>query len=141
MHRIGPPRDELHEQGSPSERSRAWLQLLQGEGRIAGKRFLSAHGADIGVRETLDVAKAYSDGHKPKMRVFVKEGPQDVEKLLLPANAESRLPMTAESGDRLHKKGGVPAPASSIRGRASARTRRRSSKDTRFPLTYQNERE
>lgn len=141
MHRIGPPRDELHEQGSPSERSRAWLQLLQGEGRIAGKRFLSAHGADIGVRETLDVAKAYSDGHKPKMRVPVKEGPQDVEKLLLPANAESRLPMTAESGDRLHKKGGVPAPASSIRGRASARTRRRSSKDTRFPLTYQNEQE
>ena len=141
MHRIGPPRDELHEHGSPSERSRAWLQLLQGEGRIAGKRFLSAHGADIGVRETLDVAKAYSDGHKPKMRVPVKEGPQDVEKLPLPANAESRLPRTAESGDKRHKKGGVPAPASSIRGRASARTRRRSSKDTRFPLTYPNERE
>jgi hypothetical protein len=75
------------------------------------------------------------------MRVPVKEGPQDVEKLLLPANAESRLPTTGESGDRLHKKGGVPAPASSIRARASARTRRRSSKDTRFPLTYQNERE
>jgi hypothetical protein len=140
MHRIGPPRDELQEQGSPSERSRAWLQLLQGEGRIAGRRFLSAHGADIGVRETLDVAKAYSDGHKPKMRVPVKEGPQDVEKLLLPANAESRLPMTAESGDRLHKTGVVPAPASSIRERVSARTRR-SSKDTRFPLSYQNERE
>jgi hypothetical protein len=124
MHRIGPPRDELHQHGSPSERSRAWLQLLQGEGRIAGKRFLSAHGADIGVRETLDVAKAYSDGHKPKMRVPVKEEPQDVEKLPLPANAQARLPRIAESGDR-HKTGVVPAKAG---------TQRRSSKDTGFPL-------
>src|SRR5205807_5286839 len=127
MHRIGPPRDELHAQGSPSERSRAWLKLLQAEGRIAGRRFLSAHGADIGVRETLDLAKAYSDGHKPKMRVPVKEGPQD-EALLLPAKAESRLPMTAESDDRSSKKTHiVPASASSIRGQAAARTRRRSS--------------
>ena len=141
MHRIGPPRDELHAQGSPSERSRAWLKLLQGEGRIAGRRFLSAHGADVGVRETLDVAKAYSDGHKPKMRVPVKEELQDVDKVLLPANAESRLARTAESGDRFHKAGGVPAPASNIRGRATAGTRRRSSTSTRFPLSYQNERE
>jgi len=141
MHRIGPPRDELHAQGSPSERSRAWLKLLQGEGRIAGRRFLSAHGADVGVRETLDVAKAYSDGHKPKMRVPMKEELQAVDNVLLPANAESRLPRTAESGDRFHKAGGAPAPASSIRGRATAGTRRRSSKSTRFPLSYQNERE
>jgi hypothetical protein len=79
MHRIGPPRDELHRQGSPSERSLAWLQLLQGEGRIASKRFLSAHGADIGVRETLDVARAFSDGRKPKMRVAVRQGSFDVD--------------------------------------------------------------
>jgi NTE family protein len=77
MHRIGPPREALHEHGTSTERSRAWLQLLQGEGQLAGKRFLSTHGADIGVRETLDVAGAYSDGHKPKMRVAVKEGPDD----------------------------------------------------------------
>jgi hypothetical protein len=87
MHRIGPPREELHEQGSSMERSRAWLQLLQGEGRIAGKRFLSAHGADIGVRETLDVARAFSDDHKPKMRVAVKEGPHGVDEGLQSANA------------------------------------------------------
>jgi NTE family protein len=87
MHRIGPPRDELYEHGSSTERSRAWLQLLQDEGQIAGKRFLSAHGADVGVRETLDVAKAFSDGHKPKMRVAAKEGSLDSEKGLQSANA------------------------------------------------------
>jgi len=87
MHRIGPPRDELHEQGSSSERSRAWLQLLQGEGRIAARRFLSANGADIGVRETLDVAGAFSDSHKPKMRVAVKEGPHGIDEGLQSANA------------------------------------------------------
>jgi NTE family protein len=68
MHRIGPPREELHAQGSATERSLAWLQLLQREGQEAGKRFLSAHGANIGVRETLDVAGAFPDGHKPKLR-------------------------------------------------------------------------
>lgn len=77
MHRIGPPREGLHDQGTATERSRAWLQLLQGEGQIAGKRFLSAHGADIGVRETLDVAGAFSDGHKPKVRVAVKSEPRE----------------------------------------------------------------
>jgi NTE family protein len=87
MHRIGPPRDELHERGSSMERSRAWLQLLQDEGQIAGKRFLSAHGAAVGVRETLDVARAFSDGHKPKMRVAPKDGPRDAEKDLQSANA------------------------------------------------------
>jgi NTE family protein len=86
MHRIGPPREELHEQGSSSERSRAWLQLLQGEGRIAARRFLSANGADIGVRETLDVAGAFSDGHKPKMRVAVKNGSRGVDEGLRSAN-------------------------------------------------------
>ena len=72
LHRIGPPREELHEHGTATERSRAWLQLLQGEGQLAGKRFLAAHGAHIGVRETLDVAGAFSDGHKPKVRVAAK---------------------------------------------------------------------
>jgi hypothetical protein len=86
MHRIGPPRDELHDRGSSTERSRAWLQLLQSEGRIAAKRFLSAHGGDIGVRETLDVARAFSDGHKPKMRVAVRDGSSNAEPGL-PANA------------------------------------------------------
>ena len=87
MHRIGPPRDELHDQGSSMERSRAWLQLLQDEGQLAGKRFLSAHGADIGVRETLDVAAAFSDGHKPKMRVGLSDGPDDIGNRLQSANA------------------------------------------------------
>jgi NTE family protein len=87
MHRIGPPRDELHGRGSSMERSLAWLQLLQDEGQIAARRFLSSHGADIGVRETLDVAKAFSDGHKPKVRVAAKEGLQQVDKGLQSANA------------------------------------------------------
>ena len=87
MHRIGPPRDELHGRGSSMERSRAWLQLLQGEGRIAARRFLEAHGADIGVRETLDVARAFSDEHKPKMRVAVKDGLSDAGQGLLSTNA------------------------------------------------------
>jgi NTE family protein len=72
MHRVGPPGEELHKQGSSTERSRAWLQLLQREGHVAGKRFLAAHGADIGVRETLDVAGAFSDGHKPKLRATLR---------------------------------------------------------------------
>jgi NTE family protein len=87
MHRIGPPRDELQGQGSSMERSRAWLQLLQDEGQIAGRRFLSAHGGDIGVRETLDVARAFSDGHKPKMRVGLKDAEHGVDKRLQSANA------------------------------------------------------
>jgi len=87
MHRIGPPRDELHDQGSSMERSLAWLHLLRDEGQIAGRQFLSAHGANVGVRETLDVAKAFSDGHKPKMRVAVKEEGYDIAKGLQSANA------------------------------------------------------
>jgi hypothetical protein len=57
------------------------------EGRIAARRFLEAHGADIGVRETLDVAKAFSDEHKPKMRVAVKDGLSDAGQGLLSTNA------------------------------------------------------
>ena len=69
MHRIGPPRDELFAQGTSLERSRAWLELLQEEGRAEARRFVTAHAGDIGVRETLDIARAFTDSHKPKMRV------------------------------------------------------------------------
>jgi NTE family protein len=84
MHRIGPPSPDLRRHGSSTERSRAWLQLLQREGVLAGKRFLAAHGPDIGVRETLDVAAAFSDRHKPKMRLGSKTVPA--------ASAESSVP-------------------------------------------------
>jgi NTE family protein len=63
LHRIGPPQRTLLEQGSPLDRSPAWLERLREEGRAAAKRFIARHGADIGVRETLDVAAAFADGH------------------------------------------------------------------------------
>ena len=59
LHRIGPPRRELLEQGSTLERSRPWLERLHAEGRTAAKRFIARHGGDLGVRETLDVAGAF----------------------------------------------------------------------------------
>jgi len=77
LHRIGPPPRALLEQGSSLERSRAWLQRLHREGRAAGKRFIARHGADIGVRETLDIATEFSDGHKPKVRVPANEAVHD----------------------------------------------------------------
>jgi NTE family protein len=61
LHRIGPPRHDVLREGSSLERSRAWLERLQAEGRRAGRRFLARHARDIGVRETLDVAKVF--GH------------------------------------------------------------------------------
>jgi NTE family protein len=69
LHRIGPPRRALFEQGSALERSRAWLELLFDEGRRAARQFVDRHGGDVGVRETLDVARAFTDGRKPKVRV------------------------------------------------------------------------
>ncbi len=87
MHRIGPPRDELHAHGSATERSRAWLQLLRDEGEHAARHFLAAHGCDLGVRETLDVARAFSDGHKPKMRVGVHDAVHGTEARMPSANA------------------------------------------------------
>ena len=60
LHRIGPPQRDLLEQGSTLDLSRAWLERLREEGRAAAKHFLTRHGADIGVRETLDVA-AFSE--------------------------------------------------------------------------------
>jgi NTE family protein len=68
LHRIGPPRRELLQQGSSLERSRAWLQRLHDEGRMAARRFIARHGADVGVRETLDIASEFQDAHKPKLR-------------------------------------------------------------------------
>jgi NTE family protein len=73
LHRIGPPQRELLEQGSTMERSRVWLQRLRGEGRAAAKRFIARHGADLGVRETLDVAGVFTADRKPKVRVPANE--------------------------------------------------------------------
>ncbi len=73
LHRIGPPRQALAVDGSASERSLAWLQRLHTEGLAAGKQFMSRHGADLGLRETLDVAKVFSDGHKPRVRAPLQQ--------------------------------------------------------------------
>ncbi len=67
LHRIGPPRLELFEQGNGIERARAWLQLLHSEGLMAGKQFIRDHGGDIGLRETLDIATFFIDSRKPKI--------------------------------------------------------------------------
>src|SRR5206468_8623537 len=67
MHRIGPPRGELFDQGSALERSRAWIDRLYDEGRKSARRFLARRGRDIGVRETLDIAKVFSDERKPRL--------------------------------------------------------------------------
>jgi len=69
MHRIGPPQRELLERGSSFERSRGWLELLHDAGRAEARQFMDRHGAELGVRETLDIARVFSDAHKPKMRV------------------------------------------------------------------------
>jgi len=73
LHRIGPPRHDLLQQGSALERSRRWIERLQHEGRGAARRFLMRHGRDIGVRETLDIARVFNDARKPKMRVPANE--------------------------------------------------------------------
>jgi NTE family protein len=77
LHRIGPPPRELLEQGSSLERSRAWLQRLHGEGRAAARRFIARHGADVGVRETLDIASEFQDGRKPKVRMPANDSVYD----------------------------------------------------------------
>ena len=73
LHRIGPPPRELIEAGSAGERSRASLLRLHDEGRAAARQFIERHGVDIGVRETLAIARVYSDGRKPKMHTQVPE--------------------------------------------------------------------
>jgi NTE family protein len=67
LHRIGPPPVALFDQGSGMDRTRPWLQLLHDEGKAAGREFMARHGADIGVRETLDVAQAFLDTNKPRI--------------------------------------------------------------------------
>ena len=61
LHRIGPPPRALLQQGSTLDRSRLWLERLRAEGRAAAKTFIARHGADLGVRETLDVAATFTD--------------------------------------------------------------------------------
>ena len=78
LHRIGPPPPNVSEQGSPGERSRAWLEMLHDEGRRAAKRFIAADGPSIGVRETLDIARVFVDGRKPKVRIPANEESFDV---------------------------------------------------------------
>lgn len=73
LHRIGPPHRSLFEKGSGVERSRAWLELLFDEGRQAARGFLARHAADLGVRETLDIARVFTDIHKPKLRVAAND--------------------------------------------------------------------
>jgi NTE family protein len=73
LHRIGPPKRELLDRGSPLERSPGWLERLFEEGRNDARLFIDRSGADIGVRETLDLAKAFADSHKPKVRVAANE--------------------------------------------------------------------
>lgn len=73
MHRIGPPSQYLLKRGMPSDRSRAWLEQLHDDGIAAGRRFVVRHGGDVGVRETLDIARVFADGHKPKMRAPANE--------------------------------------------------------------------
>ena len=89
MHRIGPPKRELLAQGSSLERSRAWLDRLHDEGRAATRRFVARHGHDIGVRETLDIAKVFAGEHKPKMRVPANEDSFDAEAPVAAAAASS----------------------------------------------------
>src|SRR5271169_298268 len=81
LHRIGPPPRDLLEQGSSLERSRAWLHRLHGEGRAAARRFITRHGADVGVRETLDIAGEFQDGHKPKVRMPANDSVYDSARL------------------------------------------------------------
>jgi NTE family protein len=73
VHRIGPPKPQLLERGSALERSPRWLEQLFEEGRSDAKRFLERNGGDIGVRDTLDLEKAFADAHKPKLRVATNE--------------------------------------------------------------------
>jgi NTE family protein len=67
LHRIGPPPPALLMQGSALERSQQWLLTLYGEGRAAARRFVARHAAHIGVRETLDIGRAFAREHRFQM--------------------------------------------------------------------------
>jgi NTE family protein len=60
LHRIGPPPPALLTVGSALERSRAWLEKLFDEGRKAAQRFITRHGRNVGVNETLDITRAFA---------------------------------------------------------------------------------
>ena len=68
LHRVAPPSRELLAGGSSLERSRAWIERLHRAGHAAARNFIARHGADIGTRETLDVAGVYGGPHKPLLR-------------------------------------------------------------------------
>jgi NTE family protein len=67
LHRIGPPPPALFAHGSSFERSREWLLRLYDEGRRAARRFIARHGANVGVRETLDVSRVFADDRSSMM--------------------------------------------------------------------------
>jgi NTE family protein len=73
MHRVGPPAPALLADGSPFDRSPAWIARLQEHGRRAGRRFLARHHGDLGVRETLDVAGAFAASPGPVGRTPANE--------------------------------------------------------------------
>ena len=57
---------ELFEQGNGIEQPLPWLQLLHKEGLMAGGQFISRHGRDTGLRETLEIATFFIDSRKPR---------------------------------------------------------------------------
>ena len=67
LHRIGPPPPALFAHGTSFERSREWLLRLYDEGRRAARRFIARHGANVGVRETLDVSRVFADDRSSMM--------------------------------------------------------------------------
>ena len=75
MHRIGPAARELLDRGSSSSaHAVGWIAARRG--RAEARRFLARHGRDLGVRETLDIAKVFADDHKPKVHVSANEETQ-----------------------------------------------------------------
>ena len=87
LHRVGPPSRALLADGSSMERSHAWIERLHRAGRTAARNFLGRHGADLGVRETLEVARVYTGPHKPRMRLPANEAAFDA----LPAPRSAAL--------------------------------------------------
>ena len=112
LHRIGPPKRERYALGSAFERSRAWLEDLHDEGRSACRKFIARHGGDIGVRETLDIARVFTDARKPKMRVPPSEPAIATEELDVAEHA-----IEAKAATRFSS---VPPGSPSARGVPSA---------------------
>ena len=68
LHRVGPPASD--ESGAARALDRSWsaLKNLRDEGRAATVRFFRRHGAALGERSTLDIARVYLDPRKPRVR-------------------------------------------------------------------------